>query len=492
MRSKEDFMNYTWIATDFEKSKFLSGLQSLLDPDNLLVLTTGSDIQRRQLDGVWTIKGQIHGKTFGVLYHDFKVNGGSYGVDVSKRIVDFFNQMIREKTPVIFALSTLGVRMMEGRKVFMEAFNILPVIKKFSDQHLLITVTIGRCLGLGAIFYQVGHYRLATENETLLNLTGPEVFKLFFGQGIDFDQTCSARRQFEKTDIIHEIYPNKEECFGQIRNIVALTNNKQESFIPPFYKEPKTGLTRLQSQNKEKLQELLYQLVGSSSTYEILPEVKSSVRTYIISHPLGAFGLMINPPGMANLIDVKTIKKYRNVLKFFERLELPIISLVDTSGGDPRAEQNDMNIIKELYDLTVDLIIYPFAKKGIINGRCFGGASVLTIPPIFGGMSATAVKGAQMGIMHHSIIRKLLTGSERLLNLWEENHALEKDDLSDIVEQGGIDELVEPSDLYAVVTRFLLESNPKQRDQKDLDGRIYQFRSTEGLNSYEIQSGANL
>ena len=187
---------------------------------------------------------------------------------------------------------------------------------------------------------------------------------------------------------------------------------------------------------------------------ELFPDDYCGVHSYIINQISGPVAVLVNPPGGSKMVEVRTLEKYSNSMKIFKKLNLPLISIVDTPGADPRVEQGDLNIVNALCQTTADIIDYPHPKMSIIMGRCFGGASVLAIPKFYGSTKTLAVKGSKAGIMGESIIRQLLSGSERLLNEWEENVKNEKDDLSDFIEVGVIDRLIEENEIRDEIRKF--------------------------------------
>ena len=166
--------------------------------------------------------GSINEQKVGYVSCDFKVYGGSFGTHNSKRLFQFIDYLTKNKIPLIFSFNTIGVRISEGRKVFPQAFRLIPALKTFAESNFLITTVNGRCLGLGCLLFGLGDYRVAYSPDATLNLTGPEVFKLFFGEKVSFDAAACSVRHFNKSHIIQEIFPNKEIMHSKIKSLVAL------------------------------------------------------------------------------------------------------------------------------------------------------------------------------------------------------------------------------------------------------------------------------
>jgi hypothetical protein len=173
-----------------------------------------------------------------------------------------------------------------------------------------------------------------------------------------------------------------------------------------------------------------------NESMEIFTSFGKSVRIFIKQTNRGNIGVFYNPFNNPNMIKVIDVQKMRFAFSFFSSLKLPIINFVDTAGGDPRISENNNNIARQLYDLASDIIDYPYYKRAVICGRCFGGASILSFPVFFGGDKTILVTGAKIGIMDNNIIKHLLSNAKPLLDIWEENKKEEFEDYSDYVEDG--------------------------------------------------------
>ncbi|OUR94165.1 hypothetical protein A9Q84_17845 [Halobacteriovorax marinus] len=430
-------MNYFSYPTSLTESKYLRPIAGLIDEENIeLFHLFGLDKpDRKKMNGCFTIKATINSKKIGIIYNDFRVYGGSFGKENSQRICAFLKEMELTGTPVIFMISSIGVRIMEGRGVFPYAFKIVPHLRNFAKNNLLITAAMGRCLGLGALLFACGDYRLSLKDETSLNLTGPEVFKMFFGEAANFEEISSSKRQFEQTDIINEVCLNKEILNQRIQSIVANKISEQD----------------LNLSNKE---EALLNSV-SDNLVEVYPQHNQAIRTFIATRDGKRFGLFMNPPGKANLLNVGCIDRFNMALALFNKLGLPVISLVDTPGADPRIDQNDKNIIAKLTTMSINIVDYPHPKIGVIYGRCYGGASVFSFPEVFGGEPSIAFEEANLGIMSNQIIDQLLCGSPRFHSEWKENSQKETACLQDMIDAGVIGKRIKKEKITYEIDLFL-------------------------------------
>jgi acetyl-CoA carboxylase carboxyltransferase component len=414
---------------------------------------------RVEMDGLFTGKAQLGNQSIGIVYCDFRVNGGSFGHENSRRLTAFIEEMDRLGFPVFFHVNSLGVRIMQGRTVFDSAFRLWPALTRFRKKNLLVTSAAGKCLGLGAILFSLGHYRIAVGGETHINLTGPEVMKLFFGESFSFEDFSSAESQSETTDLIHEIAKDRESAFSRARTVLELASPHKRLQPPASEISPMPGPAHLRERVKGRLNQILDQ-VGSTRA-ELFPQMSSIVKIFVCEREGQKVGLFINPPGNANnMITIETLQKYGAGLDLFRALGLPVVSLLDSPGADPRLEQSKRNNIRMMCSIADKIIFYPHGTMGVVIGRAYGGATTLCFPKVFGGRRCYALEGAQLGIMHSSIIEKLFSQSPRLLEDWQQIKGSENNQLEDLIHQGILDGKIPESELGASVSGFLRELAP--------------------------------
>lgn len=429
-------MNSTYeiITASLASSSFLGTIRELVDDSQIsfYVPENTSKISRKIFDGFITLIGTIEGIEVGLVYNDFRSFGSSAGESNSHRVCSFIEHVETLNIPLIYLSNSMGVRVQDGRNVFKNSFSIIPKIKKFTQKNLYITASLGHTLGLSAVLYSLGHYRYALEGKCKFNLTGPEVFKLFFGNNLSFEEACNEKVLQEESLLVQEIVQDQKHLFLSIKNLIS---TKQK--IIPISEED----------NLAKQMDFI-----DENSLEVFSQFGKSIKTKIINTKTGRKGLIINPYNKPNMITVRDIDKYMMALDLFEKLKLPIFSLVDTAGGDPRVEENNQNIARKLYDLSCKIIDYPYRKQGIITGRCYGGSSILSMPVFFGGEKSLLVKGAQIGIMSDKIIKQLLGATPLMLKTWEQNKERETEDYKDLIEDGVLEKVIHPSQLVKCIT----------------------------------------
>ncbi len=423
---------------------YLKPLAPLVEGPLKLYVEDSAKIDRLSQDGIITALGDISGLNVGIIYQDFRVNGASVSKENAQRMMAFMGILEEMKLPLIFIMNSLGVRITQGRTIFNDAFSVIPTLFKLKTKVPVITAALGNTIGINAIYFAQGHYRLAV-NTSALNLAGPEVHRRFFGdKNLSFNRFAPASHQMMTNTLVHETTDNVSGLMNRIKEIASLLSNSFEkrSIYPESY--------------NQQLKNILDHI--SDEVIELFPRKGQDVKVFIGKIGLQKFGIFLNPPQRPNnLLTVSSIDKMTSAIELFETMKLPIISVLDCPGGDPRQGESDADAMIKMTNLVHLMIKYPFPKMGIISGRCFGGSGMFGFPKIFGGSAVLVVKGSQIGIMNESIIKEILANSPRLFKEWQLAHETEREDLQDMIDAGIVTRTIEQEEIRDEIKKFLLQ-----------------------------------
>lgn len=468
-----------WTTVRISEHTFLGALAPLFPASDELEAFSLKDekFDRITCQGLVTGLGNIGGKKIGILYNDFRVSGGSFHIANSQKANAFIAHCAQNDIPLVMAFNTIGVGIMEGRNVFMDAFSTIPALFDYRAKHLpLITIALGRCLGLGAILFQMGHYRIAVREKAAFNLTGPEVIRMFFGGKIPFEALASGEHQMEENELVHELQDNAEAAFAKAHAILNHVWSKETAEDSPILRFPCAVpigeyLAANQLNDVDAKMFRILQQVGESAL-EVYEQQNPVVRTFLVRRGNRTMGVFINPPGHANnMITVATLNRYDAGLSLFKALGVPIISFLDTPGIDPRFEQQDQDIVRLIVRVAKRIIEYPHGHMGAVIGRCFGGATTLAFPKNFRSQRSVIVRGTQMGVMSESILEQVLENSPRLLDIRREARKAEREDFADLIASGVADAFIEENEIYGEIETFL-ELAAAEAERSDTMRRI--------------------
>lgn len=413
----------------------------------------GRPYDRREADGFITLRITGDHGAFGIVYNDFKLKGGSFSRDNSERLAAFIDEMGEERHPLLFLVDSMGVRLMDGRAVVKPTFNIIPSLLRYRERQLLVTCNLGRALGLGAVLYAAGHYRMAIAGKSLTNLAGPEIMRMFFGSAPDFDTIAAPEHQLPGNTLVNDVAASRLEMLAKAKMIVATATGQRPPFQAPA---PLPGFPELTLALKPDVKLAGILAAISDTATELFACLSPSVRIYLAARHGRRFGVFVNPPGNPdNLITAHTLDKYILALDLFRAMRLPIVSLLDTPGGDPR---DNSDVILKLWHAAQRIIDYPHRRLGVCIGRGYGGAILLGFPRFVGSDAAYVLEGATVGLMHPQLIDALLATSKTLTAEWSATRATQTPDCTDLISAGIIDGVLAPQDLAPTLDRFLREA----------------------------------
>ena len=461
---------YEWLTLDTQAHHFLRPISDAFGTTTLDLWVergaggagggvTAEGFSRTGCNGLITALVPFHGRRVAVVWSDFRVNAASFGHANSRRFAAFLTHGAPaqgQSVPLIYVVNSAGVSLMEGRALFTDAFALWPALLAYAERHPVLTCAVGKCLGLAPLLFGLGHYRVAVAGHTQINLTGPEVLRLFFGRTLDFAAATGAERAHERNDLVHEIVPSVGDAITRFEELLAPHSTLA---IAPAPIEGAVGC--------------LLRSFLDAEPRELVPGWCPSLRLFLGLRRGTPVGVFVNPPRRPdNLITVRTLEKYAAGLDLFRALGVPIVSFLDSPGIDPRFEQGDANNLRKILWVGEKIIRYPHGTMGVVTGRCFGGASTLAFPRVFGSVRTVALRGCRMGTMHERIITQVLEKSPRLLQQWQQVAARQGPAMEDLLADGTLDAVIDSWELGDEVDAFLERIAPPRLTLVRDDGAL--------------------
>ncbi|HEX7259040.1 MAG TPA: acyl-CoA carboxylase subunit beta [Nitrososphaeraceae archaeon] len=337
-------------------------------------------------DAVITGFGTITGRKVFVYAYDFTVLGGSLGEMASRKIVKIMDRAIKVGAPIIGILDSGGARIQEGVMSLDGYGDIFYRNTTASGIIPQITASIGPCAG-GAVYSPaMTDFIIMVENIGQMFVTGPEVVKEVLSEDVSFEDLGGASTHATKSGVAHMVAANEYECMEKIKKLISFLpqNNLEE---PPSLLEPTDDPNRLDPSLINMLPENPYQpydiksiimsIIDNKDFYEIHETFASNIIVGFARMDGKTVGIVANQPMyLAGALDIDSSNKAARFIRFCDSFNIPIITLVDTPGYLPGADQEHNGIIRHGSKLLYAYCEATVPKITCIIGKAYGGAYI--------------------------------------------------------------------------------------------------------------------
>ena len=153
-----------------------------------LIPEEAPEFSRQACDGLILGRGYLKGLRVGMGPNDFRVNGGSFRHRgfATFRAVSRDMDLFWARRSLYFG-NSIAASDYGGADHLQSCFRCLAQDSTASRHAIVRDLCRGKMSWAWGNRFGLGQYRIAVAKETHINLTGPEVMKLFLGQKFDFE-----------------------------------------------------------------------------------------------------------------------------------------------------------------------------------------------------------------------------------------------------------------------------------------------------------------
>lgn len=381
------------VAAQHSKGKLTARerIDLLLDPRTFLEIdkyTTHRDESASQKfpgDGVITGFGRVDGRLVFLYAYDFTILGGSLGEMAGKKIVKIMEHALKVGAPLIGIIDSGGARIQEGVLSLDGYGDIFFHNTLASGTVPQITASIGPCAG-GAVYSPaMTDFVIMVENVGQMFVTGPEVVKEVLSQDVSFEELGGARTHASKSGVAHFIAKNEFECMDKIKKLLSyLPQNNTEA--PPLAEtsdDPNRidpNLVNILPENPYQqydMKQVINSIVDSGEFMEVHELFAENIVIGFGRMNGRSVGIVANQPSyLAGALDINSSNKAARFIRFCDAYNIPIITLVDTPGYLPGADQEHNGIIRHGSKLLFAYCEATVPKITCIIGKAYGGAYI--------------------------------------------------------------------------------------------------------------------
>jgi acetyl-CoA/propionyl-CoA carboxylase len=336
-------------------------------------------------DGAVTGFGTINGRQVFLFSFDFTVLGGSLGEMTSKKISKAMDHAMKVGCPIIGIIDSGGARIQEGvmsldgyGEIFFHNTMASGVIPQ-------ITASIGPSAG-GAVYSPaMTDFVVMVENVGQMFVTGPEVVKEVLSQEVSFEELGGARAHATKSGVAHFIANNEYDCFDKVKKLLSFIpqNNAEEPAIVETNDDPNRidpKLINILPENPYQqydMKEIIKSIVDNGDFFEVHELFAENIIVGFARMGGRSIGIIANQPMyLAGALDINSSNKAARFIRFCDAFNISIVTLVDTPGYLPGADQEHNGIIRHGSKLLFAYCEATVPKVTCIIGKAYGGAYI--------------------------------------------------------------------------------------------------------------------
>lgn len=342
-------------------------------------------------EAVLTGRGAIEGRAVAVVVSEFGFLGGSIGVASADRIVAAIDRATAEALPLIAAPASGGTRMQEGTAAFVQMIPITDAVAAHRAAGLpyLVHLRHPTTGGVLASWASLGDVTVA-EPGAMIGFLGPRVVEALAGAGLAAGtQTAEALAAHGHIDAVG--------AAGEFRSLATraldilapatplrvplLAEDGEHPFPGAAATAPSvvsgwSAVTRTRRPERVGTDELLaaagphLPLRGTGSAPLVVALARVARRPCVL--------LGHRHTGLP--VEAGDLAAAHHGLRTARALNLPVITVIDTSGAALSAEAETSGLASRLAALLSELIAVPTPTIAVLLGQGAGGAALTLLP----------------------------------------------------------------------------------------------------------------
>jgi acetyl-CoA carboxylase carboxyltransferase component len=441
----------------------------------------GLDDSRPFTDGVVTGYGQIDGRQVCVYSQDFTVFGGALGETHGEKIHKVMDLAMSMGIPMIGLNDGGGARIQEGVAGLNAYGGIFKRNARASGVVPQISVILGPCAG-GAVYSPaMTDFVIMVKDSSHMFITGPDVVRAVTGENITLEELGGAMTHATKSGVAGFVFADEKSALDEVRHLLSFlpSNNLEEA--PRIMSEdpPDRLCTELRdimpaSPNQPyDMKKVIAAVVDDGDFTEVHSNFAAQITCGFARIDGYAVGIVANQPQvLAGVLDIDSSEKAARFVRTCDAFNVPLITFVDVPGFLPGVSEEYEGIIRRGAKLLYAFCESTVPRVSIITRKAYGGAYVVMNSKSIGADFAFAWPSAELAVMGSAgaveiVHRRELAAAEdpeatrrQLVAEYEERYS------SPFIaaERGFIDDVIDPAETRAVISRSLNLLRSKRED----------------------------
>lgn len=391
-------------------------IEKIVDLDTFQEIGTGilgqimdetGAVKQIEYDGVITGYARIGGRTVFLFSQDFSVVGGTLGEKHGKKIAAIIAMAIQNKAPVIGIYDSGGARIHEGVKALAGCGEMLYYTAIASGYIPQIAVVLGSCAGAAAYAPGLSDFVFTTQHISSMFITGPEVANKVIGEKKTIQELGGAEIHAKKSGVAHFLTSTEEDCCQQVKRLISYLpsscETKKEAPSLPFRalaKKIDLQVIPVDKRRPYNVRDVISTFVDDGSFFEIHKDFALNIVIGFARISGVVVSIVANQPHhLAGVLDCNSSIKAARFIRFSDAFHLPIITLVDTPGYMPGAQQEQEGIIRHGSKLLFAYSEATVPKITVILRKAYGGAYIAMCSKHLCADYVYALKNSEIAVM---------------------------------------------------------------------------------------------
>jgi methylmalonyl-CoA decarboxylase subunit alpha len=430
-------------------------------------------------DGVVTGSGTVHGRRVFAYAQDFRIYGGSLGEAHAAKIHKVMDMALAVGAPLIALNDSSGARIQEGVTALAGYGGIFYRNVLASGVIPQISVILGPCAGGAAYSPALTDFVFMTSGTAYMFVTGPDVVKTVTGELVSLEELGGAPVHAKQSGVATFTYEDEASCLEGVRHLLAmLPSNSQEPpptaecDDPPDRQCPRLlDIVPANPRLPYDIRAVIAEIADHGEFMELQARWARNIVCALTRIGGRTVGVIGNQPLVrAGVLDIDASQKAAGFVQLCDSFNIPLLTLVDVPGFLPGVSQEHRGIIRHGAKLLYAYCNATVARVQVIVRKAYGGAYIVMDSRSIGAdlsvawpTNEIAVMGADaaVGVLHH----KELAASESPDALRAQLVTEYRQELIHpyyAAERGLVDDVIDPAQTRAVVTRALDMLSKKQ------------------------------
>jgi acetyl-CoA carboxylase carboxyltransferase component len=267
---------------------------------------------------------------------------------------------------------------------------------------------MGPCAG-GAVYSPaLTDFVFMTDKTSNMFITGPQVIKAVTGEDVSAEALGGATVHAATSGVAHFAFPDEAATIAGIKKLLSYLpqNNVEDpplvdSGDDPSRSDPELASLMPELPNKPyDIRDVIARVFDSGDYFEVSPLYAMNMVTCFARLGGRSVGIIANQPKiMAGVLDINASDKAARFIRFCDCFNIPLVTLVDTSGYLPGVGQEHGGVIRHGAKILYAYSEATVPKLTVILRKAYGGAYIAMCSRHLGADQVFAWPSAEIAVM---------------------------------------------------------------------------------------------